>query len=56
MYSSSESHCLDNEPNSTDIFQLAESTPLIGTNYTLDEQCQLLFGSATASCYKTVSN
>jgi hypothetical protein len=49
---SSQSSCLDNKPSFTMNPPLI-GAPLIGSNYTLDHQCQLLYGSSATSCDQT---
>ena len=53
MNRSSQSSCLNNKPNTT---AYSTMVPLLGTEYSLDNQCVLLFGNNTKSCEKTVSN
>ena len=52
--SSPQSACLRNAPSST-VSPPLEVVPLLGKNYTLDDQCALLFGNSAKACEKTVS-
>lgn len=49
---SSQSSCLNNKPNTT-LYSTPTMVPLLGTEYSLDNQCVLLFGDNAKSCEKT---
>ncbi|XP_011406035.2 PREDICTED: A disintegrin and metalloproteinase with thrombospondin motifs 18-like isoform X2 [Amphimedon queenslandica] len=50
--SSSESSCLDNDPDAT-VAPPPSAAPLIGQFYSLNEQCKLLYGANSTTCHKT---
>ena len=53
LYSSTESSCLDNNPDAT-VAPPPSAAPLIGQFYSLNEQCKLLYGANSTTCNKTV--